>query len=258
MIIKAGSRFRKPTRLLWWGNRGLSIDQARRVMSVESYEVVTNEILKKRYLEKAKIYHPDSGKEGSDEKFKKLQQAYEVLSKLPEHQRTDQQKKYEEFFKRKYSHNPEEFTDEQRRQEYERWKKETFSEYNQKQHEEFLKQRYRNNQHSHSDFSQNRDHFHSSGHFYGYDDNGEDLREHIPKKRTFKTNSRFVAFFLSSEYRSRVIWRYREEIICFMICFAIFFNMIVYYRAMTRRDSPYADRRPINQVKPIPYNKFKE
>ena len=210
-------------------------------MKLDHHEIITSKDLKSAYLKRAKILHPDSGESGSEEKFKLLQEAYEELLKIPEHKRTNQQEKYEEFFKQKYSgeQNPYE-EDEFKRKQYEKWRKETFSSYSQEKHEEFLRQRYQKN-----NFNQHRDHFNASDHFYDQEFASESEEEDITKRPTFKTNSLFLAFLFHPKYRSYILWNYREELFVFMIIFAISMNLLIYYKAMTRREpNPYLHTSP--------------
>ncbi|CAI2379857.1 unnamed protein product [Moneuplotes crassus] len=220
-----------------WFSAGVeAIEQARKVMKLCSDQKICDDVLKKAYLEKAKLYHPDRGEGGSDEKFKQLQEAFETLKKLPEHQRTNQNEKYEEYFKHTYSPKQKQYYDEKRRQEYEKWRRDNFLRYNQQKHEEFLSQRYRMNQSLHSDFTQRRHDLNSSGHFHSSTGTNEGSpSEQIPKKNTFKTNNLLVAFVFNRKFRSRFIWRYREEMFCFMICFAIVANLI-FYRGLTKKE----------------------
>ena len=211
-------------------------------MRIKPNDPLDKKSLKEVYLKLAKEYHPDSGTEGCDEKFKLLQEAYEKLSTYSKPKTQAQQQKYEDFFRDTYgAQNP--YQDEHTREKYEQWRKEMFSKYSQAKHEEFLRQRYHERNYQNPSQGHQKHDFNSSSHF-DTDPEPMEKDEHQPfNKPLFQTNSRVAAFFFNSKYRSNFYWYYREEIFAFMICFAIAFNLAYYYWLMTRRE-PSLYRKP--------------
>ena len=225
MFVRRYLGHRKP--LTRYHFRMISVVEAKKVMKIDSSINIDPKLLKQAYLKRAKEVHPDSGVNGCAEKFKVLQEAYQKLldpnSRFEERssQHQKQQNQYEEQFRNHYQNQKpyeDPFYDERRRQEYEKWRKETFSEYNKAQHDEFLKQRY---DQMHRNQKKNDDsHFNSNTHFSGVDPNKANKveEEDMPfDQPLFRTNNRILVFFFHKRRRQRLIWRYREEMFAFAI-----------------------------------------
>mmetsp|Transcript_13601 Transcript_13601/g.9783 ORF Transcript_13601/g.9783 Transcript_13601/m.9783 type:complete len:122 (+) Transcript_13601:113-478(+) len=110
-------------------------------MGFKPGEQITEDMLKKQYLERAKVVHPDVS--GSNEEFKVLQEAYQMLkAELKGFNLSEDDVR--EMYQRQRQRGAEE-REQEARKAYEEWKKQRFSSFDQEAHDEFLKDRYQKN-----------------------------------------------------------------------------------------------------------------